>query len=288
MYLLAQRVLPWNTVNHIGQLGQEAIGLIKYGDYYFPRSMAIEITKHCNRRCFYCPQSVDPTNVEEIKMEVYMKWIERLKEIKWKGTIYFNFYNEPLLCKSLEKYVSIAKNELPDSMITIASNGDLLTEERALSLFKAGVFKFTVVHHPPFKQDWDKRLTALKEKYPSQIYVGKLEGKLSNRGGLVTDNIRNNNRESEAELISKIGCYTNSCSFNTTIDGDYLWCFCDYYKKNTHGNVFTMSITESWNNENWKSLRKKIRHSEPVLDVCKMCFGQEINKNLGLPEDRTN
>jgi MoaA/NifB/PqqE/SkfB family radical SAM enzyme len=275
LYLQSRRILPWNMVNHIGMVGQQALGLIKYGDLHFPRSMAIEITTHCNRRCFYCPQSVDPTNAREIKMEVFRKWIGRLKELGWKGTIYFNLYNEPLLCKNLEEYARIVKNELPDSMLTIATNGDLLTEETALSLFEAGVFKFTVVHHPPLKDDWTKRLNALKEKFPSRIYIGIIEhNRLSNRGGLVAENLRRYNRESDAGYISKVGCFTNSCSFNTTIDGDYLWCFCDYYKNNTHGNVFTMSILDAWNYKDWKSLREKIRHAVPVLEVCKKCFCQ--------------
>jgi sulfatase maturation enzyme AslB (radical SAM superfamily) len=276
LYVAAVRVLPWNTVNQIGTFGQSLIGLVKYGDFYFPRGMQIEITTHCNRRCYYCPQSVDPAGVREIKMDVYMKWIERLKELNWKGSILFNHFNEPLLCKNLEKYVAIAKKELPHSLISIVSNGDLLTEERVLSLVSAGVFKFTITHHPPFKESWTKRMNELKKKFPSRIHAGTLDKQLlSNRGGLVAENIKQNHRISDAESLSRNGCFYTSGPLNTSIDGDYIWCSADYNKENLIGNVFSASILDSWNSEPWKSLRKKIRNAQPELDVCKGCFGQE-------------
>lgn len=276
IYNVAIKIVPHQFIIETVVFAQKWIGFIKYGDFHFPRGFGIEITSHCNRRCFYCPQSVSPKPVREIEMSVYMRWIERLKELKWKGVVFFHFYNEPLLCKNLEKYVSIAKSELPGCMFNITSNGDLLTEERLISLVNAGVFKFTITHHPPYKEAWENRMAGLKAKYPSRIHYHSLKGReLSNRGGKVEANIANNSYSitSSAKTLSEKGCFTTSTGHTTSIDGDYIWCCCDYDKRNCMGNVNSTSILDSWNSKPWKSLRKNVQNGKPRLDVCKACFG---------------
>ena len=70
---------------------------IKYRDPFFARIICFEINTYCNRRCSYCPVSLE-TAVPNHFMdeELFKLCIQRLKEINFTGSIMYHFYNEPL------------------------------------------------------------------------------------------------------------------------------------------------------------------------------------------------
>lgn len=103
--------------------------------------VTIEPNSRCNRKCWFCPNSVIDRNSENIPMkwEIFSKIIGELKEINYNGMVSYSFYNEPLLDSDLEKKIEYVRSELPDAMQLVSTNGDYLTQERMESLKAAGL-----------------------------------------------------------------------------------------------------------------------------------------------------
>jgi hypothetical protein len=132
-------------------------------------------------------------------------------------------------------------------------------------LIEAGAMNFCITHHPPFKPEWETRIKALAEKYPRYIQWQRIEeNELGNRGGLVTPKYQ--------EDLNKTGCYGPTSGQVIDIDGNYLFCCCDYFRKHPMGNVFEHSILEGWRNVKYSEARESARNKKPILDVCVGCF----------------
>lgn len=282
LYSILVRFLPYWLVTQMTIIGQKLVSILKYKDVNFPRAFAIEISTHCNRSCTYCPQSVDPTKVQFIKDDVYDQILFRLQELKWAGPVDFHFYNEPLLDKNLEKRIKTLKIRLPKSMPRVLSNGDVLTEKRVLSLKEAGVFSIMVTQHPPYTVDWDKRMESLAKKYPQLVHVHNISKmELSTRGGLVKP------ERTEAQRLNREGCYAPSRCQHIGINGEYIWCCCDYKKQNLIGNAQDTRFIDAWNNPYWVHLRRGVNKKVPILDICKVCFEVGTLKVKAPPTENT-
>lgn len=244
---------------------QQAYNLWHYHDFNFPRSFSIEVSAHCNRRCYYCPQSVSPIKPRLIEQRVYIKALERIAELNWRWALDFHFYSEPLLVRNLEDYVRQAKEACPKAALRIISNGDLLTEERFQSLRAAGIVYFNITRHPPYTDTWDHRISALISKHPQFVRSSTIENRpLSNRTGLVAP-------KQVADLSE--GCMAPSAALTITIDGDYMFCCCDYFRKHPLGNIFNVSALEAWGRPDYAKVRQEVQKGRPTIDVCKACFG---------------
>jgi glycosyltransferase involved in cell wall biosynthesis len=244
---------------------EKAANWMRYGDPKFPRSIGIEVTTHCNRACSYCPQSVDKLQARHIDWEVYRLILERVSEMRWSGSLDFHFYNEPLLEENLESLVGMARATCPRVLPRIFTNGDLLTEKRLRSLAAAGVINFNVTRHPPYNEEWDRRMGSLAARYPHCLQWTCIEDwPLSNRAGLV---------KPRRVASLKAGCYMTSYSLPIDIDGRYLFCCCDYYRQHVLGNVREHGLVEAWNNPTYRAARLQVNAGNPSIDICRSCFG---------------
>ena len=267
IYHFLRRFIPRERLMPTITLYQMTRNRIKYGDQNFPRSLAIEVTTHCNRTCYYCPQSVDRLKPRRIELNLYLRILERIEEIKWNGPLDFHFYNEPLLEKNLESLVKIARAVCPKAIPRIFSNGDILTEKRMCSLIDTGVVNFNITRHPPYEKDWDRRIEHLATQYPQYLQWTCIEETpLSNRTGLV---IPHHVQNLEA------GCFAPSVNLHIDIDGRYLYCCCDYNRQHVMGNVRENSILDAWNHPFYKQVRREVNRGNPTINICRACFGRE-------------
>jgi 2-deoxy-scyllo-inosamine dehydrogenase (SAM-dependent)/8-amino-3,8-dideoxy-alpha-D-manno-octulosonate transaminase len=267
MYHRLRQFIPREQLMSAITLYQKIRNRIKHGDQNFPRSLAIEVTTHCNRTCYYCPQSVDRLKPRRIELRLYLRILERIQEIKWNGPLDFHFYNEPLLETDLESLVKIARAVCPKAIPRIFSNGDILTEERLCSLIDAGVVNFNITRHPPYKEEWDRRINSLATRYGKYLQCTCIEEMpLSNRTGLVKPH-RVQNLEA--------GCFAPSVNLHIDIEGRYLYCCCDYNREHVMGNVLENSILEAWYHPFYKQARFEVNRGNPAIDICRACFGRE-------------
>lgn len=137
--------------------------------------VTIEPNSRCNRKCWFCPNSVIDRNSNNIPMkkEIFEKIIYELKEIDYNGMVSYSFYNEPLLDEGLEEKIAFVKEHLPKCMQLVSTNGDYLTPERLQSLIDAGLDDMVISvyneNNPNF--EWTK------EKAEEQIwyFINKLQ-----------------------------------------------------------------------------------------------------------------
>ena len=113
--------------------------LITYNeDYYYKkrvfkenvRTVEIGISSFCNRKCWFCPNSIIDRNSCNIELNenLFLKLLSELREINYSNYIYLHRYNEPLYNKELLiKRIKQVREYLPQAYITIFTNGDYLT-----------------------------------------------------------------------------------------------------------------------------------------------------------------
>jgi MoaA/NifB/PqqE/SkfB family radical SAM enzyme len=263
-YLIIRNLLPSWLVFRIARYYIAFANWFKYGDRHFPPAISLELNAHCNRTCYYCPQSVNRLKPKFISQEVFRKFLFRLREMDWTGMVGTHFYGEPLLDKGLEQHIKQLKDFCPKVAVCVFSNGDCLTEERFQSLVKAGVVRFQVTRHPPYSAEWDARMAVLVQRHPTYIRCEAIEqGGLYNRGGLV--------KVKKQFDLSK-GCFMASCGLSIAINGDIMFCCCDYNREEVMGNIFRDRILDAWNKPEYAAARKSVRGGKPVLEICKRCF----------------
>jgi len=238
-------------------------GLVKFKDFYFFRCAAIEISTYCNRKCAYCPNSVFESPKKLMDFIIFKKAILRLKEIGFSGSLYFHFYNEPMLDTRLEKLVVYAKKELPNAMIRIFTNGDYLNIENMEALIKAGVMQFAISNHTSNRKMFDKRMAIMLKKFGKNMEIRyPQEGELSNRGGLVKIE-KQDKRKTCTEPLRTL-----------QIDylGNVILCCDDYFRKHKFGNIRKEKLVDIWNKKEFKKVRQELRLGITSYDICRKCL----------------
>lgn len=264
IHLAARRWLPAGLVFKLSLRYLLILNWLKYREWNFPVTIAIETNAHCNRRCYYCPQSVSPTKPKTIQPHVYDRILDRVAELGWSGILDFHFFGEPLLNKNLEWLVHQARRQCPKAVLEILSNGDALTVERTQSLIDAGIDKFIITRHPPFKPEWDTRIIYVQRRFPRHVFYRTIEDNpLVNRTGMVKPKV---------SFDFSHGCFQASRHLQIDIEGKYVFCCSDYEKRHLMGDVFQHDILQAWNHPAYKAARKSVERGQPVLDVCKACF----------------
>lgn len=253
------RFLPRNSALWLGRKAAHTSNLLRCGDWWFPQQVFIEISEKCNRKCWYCPNGYAPQDGKnKITDEIFDLALDRLREIQWAGPVCYHRLNEPLLDKRLVQFVERTIRVLPASMPTIFTNGDFLTEDLAKQLLDAGVSKFVIARHPPYRQSWDDRVIPIIRNNLSTMRM--IQVGIDTPMGLPNQ-----------PWLGK--CVAPTVAMLIYINGDIGPCCSDVKKQVALGNIKTQSLMDIWNNPTWKDARKRLRSGERVFDICKECPG---------------
>jgi 2-deoxy-scyllo-inosamine dehydrogenase (SAM-dependent) len=240
--------------------------LLLYGDAKFPEAIAIEVGTHCNRACPYCTQSVDKQPTGWMSDRVLDAVSFRLRQLYFTGTIFYSWRNEPLLRKDLEEVVARFKQDAPAARHMIYTNGDALTDDRMRKLIVAGMSEFVVTRHPPFSDEWDRRIAFLKQMYPRHV---SLRGSIVDSPWLMnyagTVNIPNKK--------SMGWCNVPNVHFQILANGDVPLC-CALPRRDVlvMGNVLEESILAIWGKPQFKELRQQAASGNPSEPICRRCL----------------
>ncbi|PIN79351.1 hypothetical protein COV16_04725 [Candidatus Woesearchaeota archaeon CG10_big_fil_rev_8_21_14_0_10_34_8] len=237
-------------------------------------AVAIETTSICNRKCGYCPNSkpdlLAKRPQKEMDMGLYISIIDDLARIGFQGRVALQHYGEPLKDSQIDERVRIACEKLPLALITLYSNGDMLTPERLEALVEAGIGNILVTNHNPSGRMSStlRRLNAYLDENPEmRAYCQVRNGiqTLSNRTGLV--------EIPEAKLRNIQYCVPPTHNAVIDVEGNAVICSNDYLGNVTLGNVQTDGIMNIWNSERYRTLRHELKRGIFTEEICKTCTG---------------
>ncbi len=232
----------------------------------------IEINHDCNRKCWYCPNAVaERKESGEMSEETFLRLMDQLNGLNYKGDISFHFYNEPMMAKKFFWFVKTARKRLPDSKLELYTNGTLLTHEKFIQLYDIGMDRFIVTKHFGEKNFvFDETFSLLSEEQKSKVlYQGHSDIHMTNRGGTV---------EAGPGTVPALSpCYIPSFLLVITHSGNVLPCFEDFHEQLGMGNIIRDDLLTIWNSEKYHSFRKALRTGKRhMFGPCKSCNRLEV------------
>ena len=240
--------------------------IIQFKLMHLFKSIIIETTAYCNRKCEYCPNNPKyPQRKKGIMdFEKYKKIVNELSSFCYVGRISPHMYGETLLDKRIFKIVKYTREKCPFSEIMLFSNGDFLTKDVLIKLVDAGMDSIYV-------SCYDKKntnLEKLSKDFPDRIDFRYFDTvKKSNKGGLLenVEKIYDNSRP----------CYRPSEQFVVNWKGEALMCCNDYYGKYSIGNTDNKKIYQIWYGDLCKNYQKVLScfGGRKQFNLCKYCNG---------------
>ncbi|MBM4289065.1 MAG: radical SAM protein [Deltaproteobacteria bacterium] len=101
----------------------------------------IETHNRCTRRCWFCKfgQERQDSSSRILEDGLIEKIADNLHKLNFRGRITPAETNEPLLDPRMVEIIRLFRAKCPEAFISMASNGDLLTEELFRSMVAAGL-----------------------------------------------------------------------------------------------------------------------------------------------------
>jgi hypothetical protein len=224
----------------------------------------IETYNICNRKCNYCPNSINENEPHYMDEKLFYKIIDQLSDLDYKGRISLHRYGEPLLDKRLNKFVKYAKDRCPGAYITIFTNGDYLDYKHFKELSKDGVDSFFITIHSKFNENHISLLLNSNDEDKTKIKMMKSQNlHLYNRGGLLPKN-RN--------IPENSICINPSDFMIINSFGKAVLCCMDYHSSVVYGNLNNEKLIDVWNNEKISKIREELsKGNRNCTDICKKC-----------------
>jgi len=246
-----------------------------------PMPSEIEISESgtCNRKCSFCPRSAPGfKDIKEfISTELFTKLCKDLSQYKFKGTIRFSGFVEPLLDKNIYNLIKINRDLLPNSNIEMVTNGDVLNLNRLKKLFKNGLSKLLISVYDG-REDAEKfeKLCEQAGLNNNQYFVRHrylpqdqdFGITLSNRAGMMDE------AEFKIPKLTKdlnLPCFYPSYTFFLDYNGDVLMCPHDWGKKNILGNYKNSNLKDIWMSKIALESRYNLLKSNRKFDPCNLC-----------------
>jgi MoaA/NifB/PqqE/SkfB family radical SAM enzyme len=105
----------------------------------WPVLVHFEVTARCNARCGFCDYWKTPATARQYELDSFADAARYFKPmlVTWTG-------GEPLLRRDLEDLVAAVDNVPGLKYTTLITHGGMLTAERAMSLWSAGIHQFNI------------------------------------------------------------------------------------------------------------------------------------------------
>lgn len=229
-------------------------------------SIFIETLTGCNRECHFCRWGQDDKRLT-VDMPYVMNWTllnsiaNQLKALGFRGKISPFLTNEPFLDYRMIEIIRLFKASCPDALITIVTNGHMLSNTMVKAAFDAGLGYLAV---NAYDVDILSRVNGLNSRLNLEIIDRTTDDwPLDNRGGQIG---------SPAPSPLQQRCDKPSEAIAIKADGTMVLCDCDIFGKVAIADLTKTSLIDAWNspiiNHYRKALSEKNRGS---LDLCRDC-----------------
>ncbi|MBK1721769.1 radical SAM/SPASM domain-containing protein [Thiocystis violacea] len=228
----------------------------------------IETTTACTRRCDFCTHAYIDIPPHFMHESLFLKIIADLGEMDFAGRLAFYLNGEPLLDTRLERWLRIAKTRCPKALHFINTNGDLLTPERAASLFAAGLDAMKVNSYTGKAVE---RLEHLKGQLPRDERHKILHSDAtkitdwSSRGGVVTTTPK------RPRPYPDTLCPRPFRQLYITVTGRVALCCTDDQCSHPMGDLATQSVREIWAGPAFAAVRQGFHERDRVPALCYDC-----------------
>lgn len=273
----------------------------------------IETSTHCNWRCKYCPEYIDPKKADYMPMELFEEIIQKTLRAGTVKYVTFNSYNEPTIDKLfMERVKYVQKTNLK---IRLHTNGSGLDEEKMNFLKESNCLEFICFNLPSLEKDrfvsatgyrdYDRiisnidyavkiqlpvifsiqgtdeelknNLDAIREKY--QPYVKE---KIEAWGTIDRAGLLENEYSQNIYLSNRLypGCHAVTSWIFINVKGDLFLCSEDYYQKTIYSNIKKGELYDLVNSNSAIELRKNVcgGADAPEDFICRKCVTMLRNK----------
>jgi GTP 3',8-cyclase len=273
-------------------------------------NIGIEIASSCNRKCYFCPNSVFD------RVDQYMSWdmikniVQQLKQLKYKGRVENYIYNEPTRRKDLWEIIAYIRQELPHACQMMNTNGDYFkSKDDIKSLFDYGLNQMQINIYSSSDDSEDdkifengvrlaKQRQATLQKWVDELGLDQKLSLYQNIGPrkkacqvIAKFGIRKTTKDSELEgpnhFSNRSGnipdfrgaaveplnkhCTRPFRFLNINWTGDAILCCNDFYGKTNFGNVAKNTLLEIWNDVNFHIYRLKLQNKKRDCFLCNNC-----------------
>jgi len=263
-----------------------------------PEIVQIEATNICNAKCVFCPRDEMHRRQGIMSLELFKKIVDECAELGITHVRMHN-YGEAFMDRKLVEKVRYAKQK-GIREVGLISNGSLITEPVARGMIEAGLDAINISVDASGKEvfeatriglKYDKVIANIERLLRLRAESGKRRPKL------ILSFVRQNNSADEQAFIEhwrsiadkihvtdlhnwagtlnsesdvNYPCYRPWLTFTVLWDGRVSLCCADFDGRTILGNLNTQTISEVWNAETYRNVRREHLESGGP-DVCRAC-----------------
>lgn len=273
------------------------------GEMYPPRIVHLETRSLCNGLCSFCLAAARNKARPDMSMpdELIDKVLAELGELGFAGRLSLYNNNEPFLEPRLNDIIARARKALPLAYIEVKSNGRVISLDKVISAFDAGLDILYVNDYRP-AEDFaagrhKKNVAEVREALEkSRRFRGHFQDGTWFRRVLISldrqDAVKEAragtapNREAIAEPI-KAPCLRPFEMLTIDPNGKVGICSNDLLMTETMGDLNQQSIREIWTSPEYEALRRSLLDGDrTVKSTCRQCdhggITMEVHAEHGL------
>ena len=263
-----------------------------------PEIVQIEATNICNAKCVFCPRDEMHRRQGIMSLDLFKKIVDECAELAITHVRMHN-YGEAFVDRKLVEKVRYAKQK-GIREVGMISNGSLITEPVARGMIEAGLDAINISVDASGKEVFEATRIGLKyDKVIANIErLLRLRGESGKRRPkLILSFVRQNNSADEQAFIEhwrsiadkihvtdlhnwagtlnsesdvNYPCYRPWLTFTVLWDGRVSLCCADFDGRTILGNLNTQTISEIWNAEAYRNVRREHLESGGP-DICRAC-----------------
>ncbi|MCL5125259.1 MAG: SPASM domain-containing protein [Deltaproteobacteria bacterium] len=253
----------------------------------------VQTISWCNRSCDFCPSQKFQRKPHLMPLDTYRRILDELAALNFCGRFSPFLQCEPLLDKRLPELVSMARETLPKAKLLIQSNGDMLTAQKGIALFEAGLHKL-VINCYDNKQNRLKHLdliaTEITTKNPNVRYVMgnffkmiRPERSNSIKQEIVIEDKTHWTKDGQENWAGnvpgihlqrksmKAWCFRPFNQLYVHHNGNVVLCCCDWKGDVVFGNVLDKSLVEIFSGPLATTYRKNLNEKNRQMKLCDVC-----------------
>lgn len=222
----------------------------------YTKRVSFELSNQCNLARVHkeCPLNLE-SDVKTLPTEVIMDVLETLEKHKFKGTIAWHTYNEPLSDPRLTSLISTARCLCPKAEQYLSTNGTKLTQKKLDELVAAGL---TRIHISAYNERIFDRASDLDFPIKHSVEEGKL----------IKDHLQ---IYDQPEKNSDVPCQAPLGEIIVSRDANILLCCREWQRRHTFGDLTKQSFEDLLRSGILHKTHKRLSAGDRYLYLCKRC-----------------